>query len=221
MKKLLCSLMVALIAFSGCAALAAGKLEVTHENLMLLDEYGFEGYVFARVDNTGDKPIKINAGTSSDYLYAYGSEQLNPGEYTYVQLSASDSEVEVADVADYLLTITGKSDKDYVVSRFPVTTDLALNVEEDYYTTSYMYATVTNDTDEPVYGICVALALLDADGNILYLTDETLYNKALLPGGSILIREEIPSYFSEACAEIGYGGPGSVDGVAEVLGAGP
>ena len=62
MKKLLCSLMAALIAFSGCAALAAGKLEVTHENLMLLDEYGFEGYAFARVENTGDKTIKINAG---------------------------------------------------------------------------------------------------------------------------------------------------------------
>ena len=115
MKKLLCSLMVALIAFSGCAALAAGKLEVTHENLMLLDEYGFEGYAFARVENTGDKPIKINAGvmelynadgdaiTSSDYLYAYGSEQLNPGEYTYVQLSASDSEVEVWTVLDVFL----------------------------------------------------------------------------------------------------------------------
>ena len=228
MKKLLCSLMAALIAFSGCAALAAGKLEVTHENLMLLDEYGFEGYAFARVENTGDKPIKINAGvmelynadgdaiTSSDYLYAYGSEQLNPGEYTYVQLSASDSEVEIADVADHLLTITGKSDKDYVASRFPVTTELALNVEDDYYTTSYMYATVTNDTDEPVYDICVALALLDADGNILYLTDETLYNKALLPGGSILIREEIPSYFSESFEKNGYGTPASVDAIAYV-----
>ena len=79
-----------------------------------------------------------------------------------------------------------------------------------------MYATVTNDTDEPVYGICVALALLDADGNILYLTDETLYNKALLPGGSILIREEIPSYFSESFEKNGYATPASVDAIAYV-----
>ena len=228
MKKLLCSLLVALIAFSGCAALAAGKLEVTHENLMLLDEYGFEGYVFARVDNTGDKPIKINAGvmelynadgdaiTSSDYLYTYGSEQLNPGEYTYVRLSASDSEVKAADVADHLLTITGKSDKNYVASRFPATTDLALNVEEDYYTTNYMYATVTNNTDEPVYDIRVALALLDADGNILYLSEESMYNVALLPGSSILVREEIPSDFAESFEKNGYTAPASVDAIAYV-----
>ena len=223
MKKLLCSLLVLMILLGG-SALAAGKLEVTHENLLVLDSYGIEGYAFARVENVGNKPIKVNAGVlelynadgdpiaSSDYLYAYG-QYLEPGEYAYAQIYASNSDAAFEDVDDYLLTITGKSDNSYTTLRLPTTTELALDVDEDYYTSDYMYVTVTNDTEEPVYDVRVAVVLLDAEGNILYIGDESMYNKAIMPGSSVLIREEIPSYFSDCFEKNGYT-PSAVDAIA-------
>ena len=92
-------------------------------------------------------------------------------------------------------------------------TEFALDVDEDYYTSDYMYVTVTNDTEEPVYDVRVAVVLLDAEGNILYIGDESMYNKAIMPGSSVLIREEIPSYFSDCFEKNGYT-PSAVDAIA-------
>lgn len=225
MKKLVCSLLALLLLTSSFAALAAGKLEVTQENLIVNDYYSLYGYVFARIENVGDKPISINSGVmelynadddaiaSADYLNAYCPE-LNPGEYTYAQVSATPSDEAETSIDDYSLTVTGISDSSYKTVRYPVVTEFAPDTVDEYDNpTSYLYATVTNDTDKPAYNVEVVLALLDAEGNILYMTSNTLYDTAIMPGSSIQVREEIPYDFADTFEKNGYT-PSTVDAIA-------
>lgn len=225
MKKFLTLVLILAMAACATSAYAAGKLNVTQENFSVINGYWMYGYAYARVDNVGDKPIKVNAGilevyntngdaiTSTDYLHEY-AEYLQPGEYTYVYLYAELENVDETDVDDYMLTITGKSDNDYTSQRLPVTTEYQPDVDEGWYTYDYMLATVTNDTNEPVYDVEVVLALLDVDGNILYMADSCMYSdKAIMPGSSVLFREHVDSDFVDWYEKEGIE-PVSVDAIA-------
>ena len=224
MKKVISFVLCVLLLSVSAVTYAAGKLSVVQENFQVISNYSTYAYAYAKVSNEGDKPIKINAGvleiydeagdvlTSSDYLYAY-AEYLEPGEYTYVMMR---SEIETGTATDYALTLTGKTDNTKRTYRLPVETDLQLNVADGWWTRNYMYATVTNDTDKPIYDITVVLALLDADGNILDIEDDSLYrDRALAPGSSIIIRKDISSSFLDYYTEKGIV-PASVDAIAYV-----
>jgi len=138
-----------------------------------------------------------DALTSTDYYHEY-AEYLQPDEYTYLWMQDEVEDAQPSDIDDYMLTITGKSDPNYVTLRFPCTTSYAPNVTKGYWTYNYMYATFTNDTTEPVYDISVVLALLDAEGNILYMDDVGMYSDvAVMPGSSITVRSNVSSYFIE------------------------
>lgn len=224
MKKVISFVLCVLLLSVSAVTYAAGKLSVVQENFQVISNYSTYAYAYAKVSNEGDKPIKINAGvleiydeagdvlTSSDYLYAY-AEYLEPGEHTYVMMR---SEIETGTATDYALTLTGKTDNTKRTYRLPVETDLQLNVADGWWTRNYMYATVTNDTDKPIYDITVVLALLDADGNILDIEDDSLYrDRALAPGSSIIIRKDISSSFLDYYTEKGIV-PASVDAIAYV-----
>lgn len=224
MKRVISLVLCVLLLSVSAVTYAAGKLSVVQENFQVISNYSTYAYAYAKVSNEGDKPIKINAGvleiydeagdvlTSSDYLYAY-AEYLEPGEYTYVMMR---SEIETGTATDYALTLTGKTDNTKRTYRLPVETDLQLNVADGWWTRNYMYATVTNDTDKPIYDITVVLALLDADGNILDIEDDSLYrDRALAPGSSIIIRKDISSSFLDYYTEKGIV-PASVDAIAYV-----
>lgn len=226
MKKFLALCLVLMVMSMG-AACAAGKLNVEQENFHVVDSYSVYGYGFAKVANSGDKPIKINtcllevfnadgdALTSTDYFSSH-AEYLQPGEYTYLQIYDEVEDVEASEVDDYMLTVTGKADTDYVTKRFACTTSYEPNVKSGYWNYNYMYATFTNDTDQPVYDITVVLALLDAEGNILYMDDSTMYSdKAVMPGSSITIRKDVSSSFIEYFEKNGLT-PVSVDAIAYV-----
>lgn len=227
MKRCVAILAALLLVFGLTNALAAGKLRVTQENFHVIDSYGIYGNAYARIDNVGDKPIKVNAGileifdtegdalTSTDYMSKY-AEYLQPGEYTYVSMRTEVKDVEASQIDDYLLTITGKSENKYISQRFPCTTSYEPGVEAGYWTHNYMYATFTNDTDKPIYGIEILLVLLDAEGNILYMDDASMYSdKALMPGGAITVRKDVSSsymdYFKKSDLV-----PASVDAIAFV-----
>jgi hypothetical protein len=227
MKKILTLVLVMLMAMTTVPAFAAGKLSVTQENFIVADNsYSMYGYAYARLDNVGDKPIKVNAGileifdangdpiTSADYLRAY-AEYLQPGEYTYAYIYAELLDVDESDVNDYMLTITGKSDSDYISHRLPVTTDYVEDVVEWYSSYDYMYATVANDTDEPIYNVTVVLVLLDADGNILYMYEGTMYNMAIMPGSSIQFKAYVEQAFIDWYEKKGLE-PASVEAIAYV-----
>lgn len=225
MKKVWILMLTLAMVLSCTSALAAGKLRVEQENFFAVDDYRLYGVAFACVKNVGDRPVKVQAGilevfdtegetlTSTDYLNSY-ARYLQPDEYTYVKLSAEVENATVDDVDDYLLTVTGKSDNDYTSLRLPVETAYEPDVQTSYYTYDYMYATVTNNTDEPIYDVNVVLVLLTEDNNILYLTSEGMYSdKAIMPGSSIRIRATVDSEYIDAYEKQGFVGA-KVDAIA-------
>ncbi len=228
MKKMVSLLLCFVLVLVSVSALAAGKLNVSKECFYVIDNYSTYAYAFARVENSGNKPITVNAGvmevydkngdvvTSSDYLSRY-ARVLQPGEYTYVSIYKDiDNPDQVEKPYDYMLTVTGKTDEDYKTTRFPVETELALNVGDGYWTHNYMYATIKNDTEEIVYDLSVVMVLLDAEGNILYLNNDSLFNdRGLTPGSSIVIRTDIPSAFMDYFTANNLT-PASVDAIAYV-----
>ena len=225
MKRIISLLLCVVLLSVAGTTYAAGKLSVDQENFVVIStSYATYGYAYAKVSNTGDKPVKVNAGvleiydeagdvlTSTDYVAAY-AEYLEPGEYTYVRMS---SEIKEGTASDYALTLTGKSQNDTRSLRLPVETDLQMNVAASWRTYNYMYATYTNNTDNPIYDITVVLVLLDADGNILYMEDDSLYyDRAVAPGSSMIIRKDIPDVYMNYFKEKGIT-PASVDAIAYV-----
>ena len=199
MKKVVSILLVVLLLSVSTATYAAGKLTVDQENFHVVSSYWTYGYAYAKVSN-------------GDYLTAY-AEYLEPGEYTYVKMY---SEITSGKAADYNLTLTQKTDNSERTLRLPVETDLQMDVKSGWWTYNYMYATVTNNTDKPIYGIQVVLVLLDAEGNILDIEDESMYdNKALTPGSSMIVRKDIPSAHMDYFKANGIV-PASVDAIAYV-----
>ena len=210
MKKI-CLLLVLILVMSLylSPAMAAGRLNVEQENYYTIkDGSYYYGYAYAKVVNAGNKPIKVNTGlleifdaegdaiTSTDNYSAF-ARYLNPGEYTYFRMYTSIKEINSPDeVDDYMLTISGRSEIDKTMVRLPCECDYQENVQRGYYKYNYMYATITNDTEAPVYQPRVVFALLDEDENILYLVEDYLdSNEALLPGSSVLFRVAVDSDF--------------------------
>ena len=89
MKKFVVLVLALLLCMSSVSAFAAGKLSVVQENYYTIEGYSTYGYGYAKVQNIGDKPIKVNAGlleifdengdpiTSTDYMHKY-AEYLEP-----------------------------------------------------------------------------------------------------------------------------------------------
>ncbi len=198
MKKTLFVLVALSLVLAVTTSLAAGRLMVTKEDFHVVKEYRNYAYAYARVENVGDRPIAINAGllevydvngdavTSTDRLYAY-AKYLQPEEYTYVRMYAEVEEDTTPDqVDDHLLTVTAKSERSYTTLRLPCTTDYKEDVGSGYSKRNYMYAVVTNDTDEPLSEISVVLVLLDGEDNILYMDSDSIgYYQRLMPNSSM------------------------------------
>jgi len=227
MKKVLALTLTLALCLTVSTVLAAGKLNVAQENFHIVESYTTYAYSYAKVENAGDKPIKINAGvleiydengdviTSEDYLQAH-AQYLQPGEYTYVEMYAEIEDAETNKPDDYMLTLTGKSENDTISMRLPCESKLELGVGDDWWEYNYMYATITNNTDQPLYDIAVVMALLDAEGNILYMDDDNLYSeRALAPGSTMIIRKDIYSSFMDYFEAKGLT-PVSVDAIAYV-----
>ena len=112
-----------------------------------------------------------------------------------------------------MMTLTGKSDNSAVTKRLPCTSEFKLDVSNGWWENDYMYVTVTNDTAEPIYDIYVVVALLDSEGNILHLEDHCLYDCAVAPGSTVVIRREIYSQYMEYFEANGLV-PASTDAIA-------
>ncbi len=227
MKKLLTLALAALLLFACTSALAAGKLQVMQENFHVVASYTTYCYAYARVENVGDKPIRVNAGllevydaegeslTSTDWMNEY-PQYLDAGEYGYVKLSDDlDKDKSASDVDDYLLTVTGKAEKDYLTKRLPCTTEFRPNVKEGYFEYNYMYITVKNDTENTMYDINVIGVLLDDADNILYMESDSLYNVGIDAGSSVTIRISVSDSFMETYEKEGLV-PTKVDAIAYV-----
>ena len=223
-RALLLSLALLMIALP---ALAAGKLQTDQENLWeVKTDWSHDAYLFAKVTNVGDRDISISSGVfeaydaegqpiaSDDYAEAY-VECLKPGEYTYVRMYG-EIEDETKTAADHMLTLAGKSDSSVDTLRLPCVTELRLNESMGWYTEDYMYVTVTNNTEQDLYDISIVAALLDQDGSILYLDEDSLFNdRALTAGSTMIFRMDIPEHFKALYEAKGLT-PVSVDAIAYV-----
>ena len=194
MKKVLCLLLVVLM-FSCIPAMAAGKLEISQETFYVMPYYSdnYAGYVYAEVENVGDKPVVFNGGLlelfnadgdsieANDYVSCYPSV-LNPGEKGYIYVSQDVEEATTPDyIDDYLLTVTGKG--------------------EDYWTEYYLFGEVENDTDQICYNVELVYVVKDATGKLLYCESDTLYEVGIMPGMKIATYTELSSSLIEFLEE--------------------
>ena len=210
MKKIISLLTVLILLLTATSAFAAGKVTVTNENMYAVESYGsYYAYVFARVENTGDKPVEVK-DTLIEYFDKKGDpidstdwaniscKYLQPGEHGFLCYSNIIQNVEsVSDIADFSLTVTGKSSTEYTTLVLPTESRYSPNEKRnEWFSNNYMYATVTNNTDQIVYSIKCVYVLTDANGEILYIDSSDLYdNTGVLPGSSIVMRMDVDSSF--------------------------
>lgn len=184
---------------------AGGKLEIVEENALFIQSYSNLQYVYAVVKNYGtadayvqDCLLKVfDAQGNEIAVKEYGDTNaayLKPGESTVISMNA---DVEEATPASYTLTITQGEDAYYANTRYDAQTKLALNVEDGWSVRNYLYASVTNNTDDTVYDLEAAFALRDEDGSIIYVDDKTCYDLGIPSGGSVIVRLDIPDEFME------------------------
>ena len=209
MKKIF-ALLVSLLLISSFAL--AEDDAVSQENFYVLETFYTEATYLARVENTGSDVLRLDDG-SVDFLDAEGNVLftadylfmlpgcLNPGESAFLHAFADLPEgVEASAVAATRLHVNfDRGDTYFYVQRIDCTdTRLALDVVGQWWTEDFMYVTVTNNTEEPVFGLELVLVLTDAEGTPLYLTTGSLFSSmALMPGSSLLVQQDISSDFMD------------------------
>lgn len=211
MNKRFFSLCAALLLVLGAAlpASAAGKLSVVEENFVVLPYLDcYAGFVYAQVENVGDKPVAFNGGLlelydgegnaveASDWITCY-PKVLEPGEKGYLSVYQKvDEAKEPSYISDYLLTVTGKGATDEKTLYFNA--EGAYEVDEQkYWSRSYLACVIENPTDETYYDVDVVFAAKDAEGKLLYVTNTTPYNVGLMPGSKVKVRADMDSQFLE------------------------
>ena len=231
MKRFLILLLALAVLACGLAASAEGVLTVTQQNFHVVTSgSSITGYLYAKLENTGDAPLKIDTASleiydadgnvlaSSTTLWRF-AEYLQPGEYTYGYMNPSIKDIESADVvADYAVEITGRDLTNRYTFRLPVETVFEPGVEGDPFNSDTITTTLTNDADQTVFDIAVMRVLLDDAGNILYLDSDNMYSyKGLTPGSSIVVRRQVPNSFRDYFTEKGYK-PAAVDSIGYAYG---
>lgn len=212
MKKRGCVLlaMVAVLLCMALTASAAGKLSTTQEKwyvLSYLDYYA--GYVYAEVKNVGDKPVEFNGGLlelydaegnpveSSSYLRCY-PKTLDAEEVGYLYVSQSVKEAKTPDfIDDYLLTVTGKGAKENKTLRFAVSNAKYEVQDSRYWSSQYLVADVTNESDQTYHDLYVVFAVKDAEGNLLYVDSVNPSYVGIKPGSSIEVKIRMDSSLAD------------------------
>lgn len=185
MKRFVCLLLALICALAlSSTAFAAGKLTVADDTMVVCESYeGYTAYIYAVLENTGDKPIEFNAGLielldengdaidAEDYLYCYPGI-INPGEKGYLETHINVEEAESADfIDDYTLDVSGKSASENTNVMLDCTATPCMMPYSYTSTTEYptIVITVTNNTEETVREIYTAFALYDEAGEVMYV----------------------------------------------------
>lgn len=197
MKKVMAMVLTLAMVLCSASALAAGKLTVNQETYFVTEGYSLKCFVFAEVENTGDKNIEFDNGllemltedgepTDNANIYRMYPEVLAPGEKGYIVDSEyCDDGVTAADVADHSLNVTGKSTKEDAPVRLDAKGTLGKVVSTWGGDQDAVQVVVTNNTTETVYGCNVVYALYDANDTLLCVDTSSLYNQGLPAGQSV------------------------------------
>lgn len=216
MKRI--SALILVLALLTCAApaLAEGKLSVVQENFYAPGSGTIYGYLYAKVQNTGDAPIRIDSGTldvfdhdgnviaNSTFITKF-AEYLQPGEYTYVMFSQKVEGVETEEgIGDHTLSIETTDDVRKHSMRLSGESEFEADVTVGSFTHDYITTVCTNDKDKTVFDAVIVRALLDADGNILYIDYDNMYSsKGIMPGSSIVMHRQLNGTFEKYFEEKG------------------
>ena len=215
MKKIVALLLAACLTLGCASALAAGKLTVNQETYTAVAGYSFVGYVFAEVENTGDKNIEFGNGLleiltadgdpmDSTDIYSMYPSILAPGEKGYVSTRQYvDAAESIEDISDYTLTITGKSTQEEAIARLDSTAAYGVGVNSWGDEEQMVVVTITNNTQETVYDCQVAFALYDAEGKLLLVDADNTYNVGIPAGQSIEVQFTVDEDLAAVWAEQG------------------
>lgn len=201
MRKILVFALCLLMMLSSFA-MAEGAITVSQEVFKVVEtSYGSTyGYLFAKIENTGDAPISVGSGTlavfdaagtileTSDYVSCYPyNAVLQPGEYVYVDNTVYfDDGVTVDTVGEYQFAAKPYDYEGYTYVKFPCEAVLALGESE--YDSNYVDVTFTNTTDAILYDFDVLTAMFDADGNIVNVDYTWESSVGVHPGSTVTIK---------------------------------
>ena len=182
------------------AALVVSRLS---ENFMVLEIYGsLKGYYYAKIQNNTQVPYFVNGGSfvlldaegneigdAQKYPNSRGSRYLEPGEISFISFRVDIPEG--VENPGYKVDIVAEADsyanKDYAVD---VT---GTEIGTDRYGNTTMKVSVTNTSDAFLPGINTIIALEDAEGKVIWLREEALYNYELGPNSTIKLTGSIDS----------------------------
>ena len=174
----------------------------------LLPEGKNLAYYYAKVENTGDAPIQVGRGSltlyttggevllediSVDHILSY--QVLQPGEAVYMYTSVWNKVFAEKPVESFTLTL---EDAEYgeEYATLEAKAELVKKVDGTYL--NYLYVTMTNPTDAPVFDLYVSAAMLDAEGTPLFADSAQLGSLGVEPGATVTQRLLVPEAVLEA-----------------------
>ena len=187
-------------------------VSILNENFLVYQVYGgLKGYYYAKIQNNTETPYFVNGGTfvltdadgnavgeELKYPNSRGSRYLEPGEISFISFRADIPEG--LENPNYYVVI--KAEKDTYSSKDYAVTVSSTEIGTDRYGNPAMKAAITNTTDEFLPGINVIIAMEDAEGKVIWLREESLYNYELGPNSTIKLTGSIDSdaleYFTSA-----------------------
>ena len=188
----------------------APELTIVEENFYVREGYGSqEGYYIAKVQNNTEEPAYLSQGTltltdaegneigKAEYLGTSGSSYLEPGEATFVSLTADIPEG--AEVAGYAAELQPTAVSYQTPDTAVEVSSAELRTEEGYFTNYLAAATVTNTTDGPLSRLTAIMALRASDGKLVGLTTSGLYYNELAAGSTITLIDSLDSRVVDYC----------------------
>ena len=218
MQAILADMMSFFVSMMGSANLSTGvsdespapELTIVEENFYVREGYGSqEGYYIAKVQNNTEEPAYLSQGTltltdaegneigKAEYLSTSGSSYLEPGETTFVSLTADFPEG--AEVAGYTAELQPSAISYQKPDTAVEVSSAELRMEEGYFTNYLAAATVTNTTDSPMSRLIVIMALRASDGKLVGLTTSGLYYNELAAGSTITLIDSLDSRVVDYC----------------------
>ena len=187
---------------------------VVEDNFYVREGYGSqEGVYLAKIQNNNDVAVFLSNGSmilrdaenneigTVEYLGTTGSTYLEPGEATFVSIIADVNEGAVVDSYNVNLSTTLQSYQ---------TPDTGLDVsavelreEKDYFTNYYAAATITNTTDQPLSNISAVIAVRDAEGKLIDIIYQGIYQNELAAGSTITLVSSLDSRAVDYCTNNG------------------
>lgn len=182
-----------------------GKLTVAQASFQVTPYSSYyQGTVYARLVNSGTAPVEFESGTlelldasgnviGSEEVYDCYPEVLEPGETGYLYKGISvEAASEPSYIEGYNLTVNGREEITKDVIRLPSSGKYE-EIADDYWTSYYLSAAVENESDELLYDAGVVFVLKDAAGNLLYITQGSMYGVGIMPHASVSFRTSLYS----------------------------